>query len=55
MGVSRREDPVQIIMEDELDNVGQFRYLGSLMTNDAYCTKEIRTHELKEILEISEM
>ncbi|MDR5124748.1 reverse transcriptase domain-containing protein, partial [Salmonella enterica subsp. enterica serovar Typhimurium] len=41
MRISKRDKPLRI--NQELENVVQFKYLGSLVTNDAYCTNEIRS------------
>lgn len=39
IGISRREDPMQIIMEhQEIENIDQFSY-----SQDAYCIKQIRS------------
>lgn len=44
MRISKREKPLRITVDNqELENVEQFKYLGSLLTKDAHCTNEIRT------------
>ena len=44
MRISKRDKPLRIVVgNQELENVVQFKYLGSLVTNDAYCTNEIRS------------
>ena len=43
MMISINEEPLRCVIENRiLDNVSQFRYLGSMITRDAQCTKEIR-------------
>ena len=43
MRISKREEPLKINVDNrELENVMHFKYLGSLLTKDASCTKEIR-------------
>jgi hypothetical protein len=43
MRISKKQKPLQIkVGGQKLENVEQFKHLGSLVTKDAYCTKEIR-------------
>ncbi|MGX9339094.1 hypothetical protein, partial [Pantoea dispersa] len=43
MRISKREKPLRITVDNrELENVNQFKYLGSFLTKDAHCTSEIR-------------
>jgi len=40
--ISRKPSPVQIITnQKQLANAGHFDYLGSMITNDARCTRKI--------------
>jgi hypothetical protein len=42
MRISRQSSPVQIMIDQkQLENVEYFNYLGSMLTNDARCTREI--------------
>ena len=41
--ISRQPSPEQIIYKKELENVEYFSYLGSTITNDARCTREIKS------------
>jgi hypothetical protein len=44
MRISRQPSPIQIAIDQkQLKNVEYFNYLGSLMTNDARCTREIES------------
>jgi len=41
--ISRQRFPIQIMNDQkQLDNVDYFNYLGSMITNNARCTKEIK-------------
>jgi hypothetical protein len=41
--ISREPTPVRIVIDQEqLKNVEYFNYLGSMITNDARCTREIK-------------
>ena len=41
MGVSRSKESLQIkVGNGELKEVNHFKYLGSLLTRDGYCTRE---------------
>jgi hypothetical protein len=42
--ISRQLYPVQIMIDqNQSDNVEYFNYLGSTITNDARCTREIKS------------
>ena len=42
--ISRKPSPVQIMLDQkQLENVEYFNYLGSMITNDARCTREIKS------------
>jgi hypothetical protein len=41
--ISRQPSPEQIIYQKELENLEYFSYLGSTITNDARCTREIKS------------
>jgi hypothetical protein len=44
MRMSRRPSPIQIVMDQkQLENVEYLNYLGSMITNDARCTREIKS------------
>jgi hypothetical protein len=44
MSISRQPSPVQIMIDQkQLQNVEYFNYLGSMITNDARCTHEIKS------------
>ena len=43
MRISRQPPPVQMTDQKQLDNVKYFNYLGSMITNDARCTHEIKS------------
>jgi len=44
MRISRQSFPVKIMIDQkQLENVGSFKYLGSLLTNDGRCTCEIKS------------
>jgi hypothetical protein len=44
MRISRNPAPMKImIVQKQLENVEYFNYLGSMMTNDARCTREIKS------------
>jgi hypothetical protein len=44
MKISRQQSPVQIVIDQtQLENVEYFNYLGSMITNDARCTREIKS------------
>jgi hypothetical protein len=44
MRMSRQPSPVQIMMnQKQLENVEYFKYLGSMISNDARCTREIKS------------
>jgi len=39
--ISRKTSPVQVIIDQkQLANIDQFDYLGSMITNDARCTRK---------------
>jgi hypothetical protein len=41
--ISRQPTPLQIKIDKKpVENVGEFNYLGSMITNDARCTREIK-------------
>jgi hypothetical protein len=43
MGISRQPPPLQNTIEQkQMENVKYFNYLGSMITNDARCTHEIK-------------
>jgi hypothetical protein len=42
MRISRQPFPVKIIIDQKLENVESFKYLGSILTNDGKCTCEIK-------------
>ena len=42
MRISRQPFPVKIINQKQLENVGSFKYLGSILTNDGRCTCVIK-------------
>jgi hypothetical protein len=42
MRISRQASPIKIMIDQkQLDNVEYFKYLDSMITNDARCTREI--------------
>ena len=44
MRISRESFPVQIMIEQkQLEYVEYFNYFGSMITNDARCTREIKS------------
>jgi len=44
MRISRQPFPVKILIDQkQLENVGSFKYLGSMLTNDGRCTCEIKS------------
>jgi len=44
MRISRQPFPVKILIDQkQLENVGSFKYLGSMLTNDGRCTCEIES------------
>ena len=44
MRISRQPSPVTIMIgQKQLDNVECFNYLGSMLTNDGRCTREIKS------------
>jgi hypothetical protein len=44
MRISRQASPVQIMIDQtQWENVEYFNYLGSMMTNDARCTCDIKS------------
>jgi hypothetical protein len=44
MRISRQPSPVQIMIDQQrLQNVEYFNYLCSMLTNDARCTREIKS------------
>ena len=44
MRISRQPSPVTIMIgQKQLDNVERFNYLGSMLTNDGRCTREIKS------------
>jgi hypothetical protein len=44
MRISRQPSPIQIIIDQkQLENVEYFKYLSSMITNDARCTREIKS------------
>jgi len=44
MRISRQPSPVTIMInQKQLENVECFKYLGSMLTNDARCTREIKS------------
>jgi hypothetical protein len=44
MRISRQPSPVQIVTDQkQLENVEYFNYLGSMITNHARCTREIKS------------
>jgi len=44
MRISRQPSPVTIMIDQkQLENVECFKYLGSLLTNDGRCTREIKS------------
>jgi hypothetical protein len=43
MRISRQPSPMKITIDQkQLENVEYFNYLGSMITNDARCTREIK-------------
>jgi hypothetical protein len=38
MKISRHPSPLQVMMEQKVENVEYFNHLGSMVTNDARCT-----------------
>ena len=42
MRISRQRFPVKITIDQPLENVESFKYLGSILTNDGRCTCEIK-------------
>jgi hypothetical protein len=44
MRISRQPAPMKIMIDQkQLENVEYFSYLGSMITNDARCTREIKS------------
>ena len=44
MRISRQSSPVTIMIDQkQLENVECFKYLGSMLTNDGRCTREIKS------------
>jgi hypothetical protein len=44
IGISRQPYPIKIMIDQkQLENVEYFNYLGSMITNDARCTREIKS------------
>jgi hypothetical protein len=44
MRISRQPSPIKITIDQkQLENVEYFNYLGSMITNDARCTREIKS------------
>jgi hypothetical protein len=44
MRISRQPSPMKIMIDQkQLENVEYFNYLGSMITNDARCTGEIKS------------
>jgi hypothetical protein len=44
MRISRKPYPIKIMIDQkQLENVEYFNYLGSMITNDAQCTREIKS------------
>jgi hypothetical protein len=44
MRISRQPHPTKIMIDQkQLENVEYFNYLGSVITNDARCTREVKT------------
>jgi hypothetical protein len=42
--ISRQPSPIKIMIDQkQLENVEYFNYLGSMITNDARCTREIKS------------
>ena len=41
--ISRPPFPIQIMIDQKLENVEYFKYLGSTIMNDARCTREIKS------------
>jgi len=42
MRISRQPFPVNIMIDQKLENVESFKYMGSNLTNDGRCTCEIK-------------
>ena len=44
MSISRQPSPATIMIDQkQLENVELFKYLGSTLTNDGICTREIKS------------
>jgi hypothetical protein len=44
MRISRQPSPIKITIDQkQLENEEYFNYLGSMITNDARCTREIKS------------
>jgi hypothetical protein len=43
MRISRQPSPIQMIHQKQPENVKYFNYFGSMLTNDARCTHEIKS------------
>ena len=44
MRISRQPSPVTVMIgQKQLENVEYFNYLGSMLTNDGRCTREIKS------------
>jgi hypothetical protein len=44
MRISRQPYTVEVVIDQkQLENVECFKYLGSMITNDARCTREIKS------------
>jgi hypothetical protein len=44
MRISRQPSPMKIMIDqNQLENVEYFNYLGSMITSDARCTREIKS------------
>ena len=43
MRISRQPSPVIIMIDQKLENVEHFKYLGTILTNGGRCTSEIKS------------
>ena len=43
MRISRQPFPVKIMIDQKLEDVESFKYLGSILTNDERCSCEIKS------------
>jgi hypothetical protein len=50
MGISRQQSPIQILTDQKQpENVEYTKYIGSIITKDARCTREIKSRKTMAI------